>query len=128
MNDREHALQRLRVGDIFHGRSPNGARLICLVTAVAASAIFARRITTQDDHQFDRRTGTELGGGHGRIDCVAPLPSEIHEVLVLHDRKGQVLAEQYRNGIEPDHRQYRLTSEERHAFQLLDEHVEANLI
>ena len=61
MTDRETALRSLAMGDIFHGRSPNGASLVCLITSVNDSTIYARRITTQDDLKFDRRTGIELG-------------------------------------------------------------------
>src|SRR5579884_2674189 len=101
MSDRETALHSLSIGDIFHGRSPNGASLVCLVTAVTDAVIFARRITTQDDHQFDRRTGTELGESRGTIDCVAPLPPDVQEVLLALDRRGRIVAEMHRAGIEP---------------------------
>ena len=128
MTDRERALRGLGAGDIFHGRSPNGASLICLVTAVTEGTIFARRITTQDDHEFDRQSGTELGERRGRIDCIAPLPPNVHEILLALDRRGRSVAEMYRNGIEPDPDQYKLTSAEREAFRALDEHIAANRI
>jgi hypothetical protein len=98
------------------------------VTAVTDAIIFARRITTQDDHQFDRRTGNELGERRGRIDCVAPLPPDIYEILLAYDRRGRVVAETYRSGIEPDPEQYKLTPTERQAFRDFDEHVTTNPI
>ena len=126
MTDRRTALQGLAVGDIFHGRSPNGASLICLVTAVDDGAIYSRRITTQDDIQFDRETGIEVGDVPSSIDCVAPLPPDALEVLLAYDRKGQELAASFRGGIRPPDERYRLTPEERRAFHLLHEHVAAN--
>lgn len=128
MNDREAALRNLAAGDMFHGRSPNGASLICLVTAVDDSTIHARRITTQDDHQFDRRTGIELGDVPSKIDCAAPFPSDLYDVFLEMDRKGQALAEMFRNGIEPGLDKYKLTPVEHRALLIIDEHIEANQI
>ena len=127
MPDRESALRNLAVGDIFHGRSPNGASLVCLVTAVDNETIDARRIHTQDDLRFDRRTGIELGEVKSRIDCVAPLPLDIYNVLVAMDRKGQALAAMFRSGVEPDPEQYKLTDAEKKAGRLLTAHIEAPL-
>ena len=77
MADRATALQSLAVGDIFHAQSSNGASLVCLITAVDNGTIYARRIHTQDDVQFDRSTGFEVGKPHTRIDCIAPFPPDI---------------------------------------------------
>src|SRR5215471_3492025 len=68
------ALRDLAVGDIFHARSSNRASLVCLVTAIDDGTIFARRIHTQDDVQFDRNSGFEVGRPHTQIDCAVPLP------------------------------------------------------
>lgn len=128
MADREMALRSLAVGDIFHGRSPNGASLVCLVTAVTKSTIRARRITTQDDMEFDRQTGFELGEVRSRIDCVVPFPPDIHDVFLELDRKYQAFQEMDRNGIEPDADQIRLTAAEKRALLFIDEHVASNPI
>jgi len=128
MADRESALRGLGVGDIFHGRSPNGASLVCLVTAVSDTTIYARRIHTQDDLQFDRRTGIELGEVKSRIDCVAPLPPDVYDVWVGMDQKGQLLAAMFRSGAEPDPEQYKLTDAEKKAGRLLSAYIETNQI
>jgi hypothetical protein len=128
MKNRETALRSLAVGDMFHGRSPNGASLICLVTSVSDNIIYARRITTQDDLQFDRRSGIELSEVRSRIDCVAPFPADLYGVFLELDRKGQVNANMLRNGIKPSLDQYRLTPEERRALLVIDEHISANPI
>jgi len=128
MTDRETALRGLGVGDIFHARSPNGASMVCLVVAVSGSTISAQRIHTQDDHQFDRRTGVELGEQNGRIDCVAPLPPDVHGVLVAMDEKGQRLAAMFRSGVEPNPEEYQLTDADKKAGRLLTAHIEANQI
>ncbi len=128
MTDRESALRSLRVGDMFHGRSPNGASLICLVTAVSDNTIHARRITTQDDLQTDRRTGNGLDDVGRRIDCVEPFPPDLYDVFRELDRKGQVHADMWRNGIDPGLDQYRPTPEEKRALLVIDEHISANRI
>jgi hypothetical protein len=122
------ALRSLGVGDMFHGRSPNRASLICLVTSVSDDTICARRITTQDDLQFDRQTGIELGDAHSRIDCVAPFPPDLYEVFLQLDRKGQALADMWRNGIDPGLDQYKLTPDEKRALLVIEEHISANPI
>ena len=80
-NHREIALRNIAVGDIFHGTCPNGASLICLVTSVTEATIHARRVTTQEDIEFDRELGMNRSSD-GRvlatIDSVAPLPADIH--------------------------------------------------
>jgi len=126
--DRGTALQRLSVGDIFHARSSNRASLTCVVTAVDKGVIHARRIHTQDDVQFDRNTGFELGKTHTRIDCVAPLPSEIHTIFVDFDRRYRAAMALVRKGIEVDPREARWTADERCAHEFLKGHIEANPI
>ena len=128
MSDRVGALRNLAEGNIFHGRSPNGASMICVVTSVSNTTIYSRRITTQDDHQFDRRTGIELGEVPSRIDCVAPFAPDIYDVFVEMDRKGQVLARMFRSGAEPGLDKYKLTAAEHRALLAIDEHVAANRI
>ena len=74
MADRETALRSLTVGDVFHARSPNRASLVCLVTSVSDSTIYARRITTQDELEFDRQTGTKLGDIQSKSTALHPSP------------------------------------------------------
>ena len=90
MTEREKALAKLTVGDIFHAESPNGASLICLVTSVTKDTIEARTVTTQFHCRIDRRTG--VGKWSDRqvpctVDSVAPLPAEVHSVMLEMDRK-----------------------------------------
>jgi|HubBroStandDraft_4_1064222.scaffolds.fasta_scaffold646507_2 hypothetical protein len=128
MPDRERGLQQLAVGDIFHAQSTNGASLVCLVTAVDGATIYARRIHTQDDVKFDRNTGFEVGKPHTRIDCVASLPSDIHDIFVQMDRRYQAAHARIRQGIEVDLKEARYTADEKRAHDFLDQHIEANLI
>lgn len=119
MPDRETALRTIGVGNIFHARSPNGASLVCLVTSVSINTIYARRITTQEDLEFDRQTGIESGKERilSRIDSVAPLPADVHDVFVELDRK-------YR--IERDPERLKLTASEKRALLFLDSHYPSN--
>ncbi|HEU0218316.1 MAG TPA: hypothetical protein VFQ90_16805 [Stellaceae bacterium] len=128
MANHKNSLRNLAAGDIFHARSRNGASLVCLVTAVDERAIYARRIHTQDDVQFDRTTGVEQGKPHTKIDCIAPFPADIHQIFVDMDRRHQAAMEQIRNGVpwEVAAKAARLTPEERRAHRVLDEHIAAN--
>lgn len=129
MIDRANALQNLTVGDFFHARNPQtGASLVCLVTGLNNETIYARRIHTQDDVQFDRSTGRRLGKGDTAIDCVAPLPSEIRGILMQLDRRYQAAHALIRQGIEVDPREARYTADERRAHDVLDAHIAANPI
>lgn len=128
MIDRKRALQHLDVGDIFHARSSNGASLVCLITAVDHGTIHARRIHTQDDVQFDRSTGFEVGKQHTSIDCVAPFPPDIQNIFLAMDQKYQELMALVRQGIELTLDQTRMTADERRASLAIDQHVAANPI
>jgi hypothetical protein len=128
MNDRARALQSLAVGDVFHGHCPkSGASLICLVTSVSDNRIDARRITTQDDLQFDRRTGLEVGNVSA-IDCVVPFPPDIYDIFLEMDRKYRELYEMVRDGVEFDWERCKLTPDEKRALLFIDGHIEANPI
>jgi hypothetical protein len=128
MADREAALRSLVVGDIFHARSPNGASLVCLLTALNEATIFARRIHTQDDLRFDRKTGVELGAVKSRIDCIAPFPPDIHEIFLDMDRKYRQFRELSKTGSEPDLEQYKLTEAELRALLFIEEHISSDPI
>jgi hypothetical protein len=128
MGDREAAIRKLGVGDIFHGRSQHGTSLTCLVTALDGDTIHARRITTQDALQFDRKTGGHLGRDGGAIDCVTPFPADIQHAFAGLDRKYQSFREMRSNGVEPDPEQYKLSPAELRALLSIDDHVSSNLI
>ena len=129
MSDRENALRNIAVGDIFHARNPQtGASLVCLVTGLDDASIYARRIHTQDDVRFDRNTGLKLGSGHTKIDCVAPLPPEVHNIFLAMDRRYQDAHALIHQGIDMDPKFARWTAEERRAHGVLDEHIAANSI
>jgi hypothetical protein len=129
MSDRENALRNIAVGDILHARNAQtGASLVCLVTGLDDAAIYARRIHTQDDVRFDRNTGAKIGTGSTTIDCVAPLPPEIHNTFLAMDRRYQDAHALIHQGSDMDPKFARWTTEERHAHRFLDEHIEANSI
>lgn len=128
MGDREDAIRKLSVGDIFHGRSQHGTSLTCVVTALDGNTLHARRITTQDALQFDRKTGGHQGRGGGRIDCVTPFPPDIHSAFAGLDQKYQSFREMRSKGLEPDPEQYTLTTAEVRALLSIDDHVSSNPI
>jgi hypothetical protein len=102
MTEREIALRRIAVGDIFHAciRSADGPSYVCLTLQVRDAAIFARRMTTQSVHWFDRATGVEVDDERVTIDSVAHLPSEIHTIMLGIDRLFHEA--EYRRAEEPD--------------------------
>jgi len=57
MLDRKTLIGKLDVGDIFHAEYPNGASCVCRVLSVNEAAIHARRMTTQENLEFERQTG-----------------------------------------------------------------------
>jgi hypothetical protein len=117
--EREKLLRQIKVGDFFHAKSPSGAKMLCLTTAIDDTTIHARRITTQMDHEFDCRTGTEKGNspGFGRIDSVAPLPPDIRDVFLGLDHR-------YRTSTDPE--RAILTDAEKRAIMFIASHYPAN--
>ena len=88
MTQREVALKGIAVGDIFHGRPAGRASCLCPALQVGEKTIFARRITTQSVHEFDRSTGVEnVDGNPIVIDSVAQPPPDIRDILLGLDRK-----------------------------------------
>jgi len=101
MTEREIALGRIAVGDIFHARTASGASFICLALKVNDKTILARRVTTQSVHEFNRRTGIEdLDGVPLTIDSVARLPADIEEIMLSLDRKYR--EDEYRRAEDPE--------------------------
>ena len=93
--DRKDQLARLVVGDIFHAHpsSPEGASLICLVVSVTETTNRATTVTTQMQTEFDRQTGEGVWGDDRvpcTIDSTAPLPVEVHNVMLGLDRKNRL--------------------------------------
>ena len=87
-DDRTAAIRRIDVGDIFHATAPNGASFPCLALQIRQNTIFARRMTTQSVHEFDRSTGLEEANGVPVIiDSVEPLPNDIRDTMLALDRK-----------------------------------------
>ena len=128
MIDREDAIRNLAIGDIFHAHAPNGASLVCLVTSLSESRICARRIPTQEDLEFDRRTGVEIGPIRSRIDSVAPLPEDIYQIFVAMDRKNAEICRDVRLGIrlEDIPERSKLNGDERRALLFLHSHYASN--
>jgi hypothetical protein len=92
MTDRKTLLGRLVVGDVLHATGAEGASLICLTVNVTKTTIQARRVTTQENLEFDRQTGVEKCDDEpGRIDSVAPLPLAVLNVILGIDRKYRLL-------------------------------------
>jgi hypothetical protein len=132
MTQRELALRSIAVGDMFHGRPPIGtASLICLALQVGVKTIFARRITTQSVHEFDRTTGVEnVDSNPIVIDSVARAPVDIREILLGLDRKYREA--ELRRAEDPNWRlpedKARLTTDEIRALLLVGKLHEDNPI
>jgi hypothetical protein len=92
MPNRAVALKNIAVGDIFHASATNGASLICLTMSVTATTIQARNVATQIVYHFDRQKGVADWTVFSKlyvctIDSVAPLPADIHAIMLDIDRR-----------------------------------------
>jgi hypothetical protein len=121
MTDRAELLGRLVVGDMFHAQAPNGASLVCLVTTVSSDKIYAKRMTSLDNLEFDRQTGIESGPDSvaSRIDSVTPVPVDIHNIWLGIERK-------FRLEHQPD--RFKLNDDEIRAIKFINDHYPANPI
>ncbi|SRR5260370_26938833 len=135
MNDRELALAKIEVGDLFHASATNGASLLCLTMSVTATTILARNVATQIIYDFDRRTGFVQWNVCGTvydctIDSVALLPADIQESLLSLDRKGRY--GEYRRAEDPEWvmpaEQARLSEEEKRGLLFVSHFYPANPI
>jgi hypothetical protein len=130
MTEREIALRRIAVGDIFHAciRPADGPSYICLALQVREDRILARRMTTQSVHWFDRATGVEVGDEEVVIESVAPLPDDIREVLLGLDQKYR--EDEFRRAEEPDWKpaedHFHLTKDQIRAFGYIDKFYPAH--
>jgi hypothetical protein len=122
MADRRTLLRTLAVGDIFHAESPNGASLICLVISVTEATIQSRTVTTQCHLAFDRQTGIAAWGDLPilcTVDSIAPLPAEIHNVMLGIDQKFR---------LEQDPERLKLNDAEKRALIYVDSHYSSNML
>src|SRR5262245_44353550 len=91
MTDIQAKLSKLVPGDIFHACFPGReGSYICLVEAMTEQTVVSRRITTQERFEFELATGLELPASHEvrcAIDSIAPLPVDIHNVMLGLERK-----------------------------------------
>jgi hypothetical protein len=120
MADRKTLLGRLAVGDVFHAESPKAPSLICLVVSVTEATIQSRTITSGEYFEFDRQTGAAQWDDEATlctINSVAPLPVDIHNVILGLDRKLR---------LEQDPERVRLNDVERQALIFVDRHYYAN--
>ena len=118
MIDWKRSLTSFLVGDIFHATCPNGASLIGLAEAVTDDRIPVRRVTTQDNVEFDRSRGLTLGNEMPcTIDSIAPLPLETHNITLGLDRKMR---------LQRDPEKFKLNKEERQAVDFVKEYYSLN--
>jgi hypothetical protein len=129
MTDRKTLIGKLGVGEIFHAEYPNGAS-VCLVLSVNDTSIQARRVTTQENLEFDRQTGVERDSNAQSlavINLVAPLPAQIYDVFLAMDQKYRAfMAMDKKSKLEQDPDQFKLTNAEKQAFRFIDTHYASN--
>jgi len=130
MPTREDLITGLSPGDIFHAEYPNGASCVCLVLSVTNDAIRARRVTTQENMEFDRKTGNEnddSGGAVAIINSVARLPPEIRAVFLEMDRKYRTfMAMDEISRFNLPSEQTKLTGAEKNALRFIDAYYPSN--
>jgi hypothetical protein len=129
MTDRGTCLRKLCVGDIFHAEYPNGASCICLVLSVDETTIQARRVTTQQNLSFDRRTGVEEVAPdepQAVIDSVTRLPPDVHNTFLEMDKKYETLMSMDEASRFQNLEQYKLSEAEKQALILVASHYPSN--
>jgi len=129
MTDRKVLIGSLYSGDIFHAQAPNGASMICLVLSVRGNMIQARRITTQEEMEFDRQFGKAVVGDQGVvcvIDSVAPLPVEIQDVFRKMDKKNKELMAMDEESRFADLERLKLSEPEKKALDFVHSHYTAH--
>jgi len=130
MLDRKTLIGNLNVGDIFHAEYPNGASCVCLVLSVNDASIQARRVTTQENLEFDRQTGVERDSNAQSlavINSVASLPAEIYNVFLAMDHKyKKFMAMDEKSRFEQNPEQFKLTDVEKKTFRFIDSHYSSN--
>ena len=89
MSHKNIHLKKLVIGDIFNAKSVNAPYILCLVTCIEDKIIYARRITDQENFEFDIDTGKEINSENNicEISSIAPLPMEIYNSLISLERK-----------------------------------------
>jgi hypothetical protein len=98
MTDRQIALRAVEAGQLFYAVDAAGPVRICLVMLVTETTILARSVTTQEIIEFDRNTGYAAHKHYGfefnyLIASIAPLPPDIHEIMLSLDRNGRAFEE-----------------------------------
>jgi len=93
--DREALIRNIAVGDIFLGQSQSGASLLCQARTIGETTIGAQRLFMSDvTFEFDRTTGlADSDGVPCRIYSVAPLPSDILQILLALDHRHRTSTE-----------------------------------
>ena len=84
-------------------------------------------MTTQENLEFDRRTGIERvhdGEAQAVMNSVASLPLEIRNVFLgIEQKYSQIKSEDWDN---PDLERFKLTEAEKKALQFVDSHYSLN--
>lgn len=105
MSDRVTILAKIATGDIFRATDAAGPVRICLTISVTENTILARSVATQELIEFDRRAGAAQRNRHGAtyhyvITSVAPLPTDIHKIMLSLDQKYR--EGEYRDAEDPE--------------------------
>ena len=131
MTGRDAALRNISVGDFFHATTESGASFVCLTLQIKERTIFARRITTQSVHEFDRVTGVEDPDGIPvTINSVEKLPADVREILLGLDKKYREAEYKYAEDPEwqlPEDKA-RLTKDEIHGLLFVGDFYRAHPI
>jgi len=99
------------------------------VLSVDKEVVQARRVTTQENVEFDRTTGAQVGDDRQipcAIDSVAPLPPEIHGVFLDMDKKNRELMAMDEESRFADLERLKLTAAEKKALLFVADYYPAN--
>lgn len=125
--DRKTLTSDLDIGDTFHAAYPNGASCVCVVLSVNGNVIHAKRMTTQEDIDFDRETGVEKcpdGEAKAVMNSIEQLPPDIRDTLFGLYRKYSGITQ--KDWKEEDLERFKLTASEKKALLFVDSHYASN--
>lgn len=105
LENREEALRKIAVGDIFHAEGSTGSSRTCVAVQVRDTTILARDVSIQAIYEFNRRTGVAVRYFGSTpydyiIDSVALLPDDIRDIILEIDQKNR--EGEYRRAEDPN--------------------------
>ena len=128
MKEISYYLHKVEVGDIIHAHGVSCMpSMTCLVIKISEGFIHVRDIPKQLCVSFDINTGKGFfEGDECVIDSIAPLPIDIHHVLIHLDRKYRLSNRDPDLPLDMNSDELHLTEAEKSAFSFIHDYYPSN--